>query len=224
MNTYEKPLKVLVCGTNFGRVYLKGLERCGDKFKIAGIFSHGSTQSKQEAEKYGVPLITDLNEVSKKDFDMACVVIRSTAVGGKGTEIAGALLEKGIHVIQEHPVHYNDIVKLLKVAKENNCVYQVNSFYPNVKNVQEFIVKSNKLLKKSRPTYIDATCSTQVLFPMISILGKALSVYKSLRELHLHGVLAPPCRSFSSTLPHESTKAFIMNMHGNCCDIFIWRF
>lgn len=49
-------------------------------------------------------------------------------------------------------------------------------------------------------------------------------VYKSLRELHLHGVLAPPCRSFSSTLPHESTKAFIMNMHGNCCDIFIWRF
>ena len=49
MNTYEKPLKVLVCGTNFGRVYLKGLERCGDKFKIAGIFSHGSTQSKQEA-------------------------------------------------------------------------------------------------------------------------------------------------------------------------------
>lgn len=114
-------------------------------------------------------------EGSKKDFDMACVVIRSTAVGGKGTEIAGALLEKGIHVIQEHPVHYNDIVKLLKVAKENNCVYQVNSFYPNVKNVQEFIVKSNKLLKKSRPTYIDATCSTQVLFPMISILGKALS-------------------------------------------------
>ena len=92
MNTYEKPLKVLVCGTNFGRVYLKGLERCGNKFKIAGIFSHGSTQSKQEAEKYGVPLITDLNEVSKKDFDMACVVIRSTAVGGKGTEIAGVLL------------------------------------------------------------------------------------------------------------------------------------
>mgnify|MGYP000134536268 FL=1 len=81
---------------------------------------------------------------------MACVVIRSTAVGGKGTEIAGALLEKGIHVIQEHPVHYNDIVKLLKVAKENNCVYQVNSFYPNVKNVQEFIVKSNKLLKKEQ--------------------------------------------------------------------------
>lgn len=27
-------------------------------------------------------------------------------------------------------------------------------------------------------------------------------VYKSLGELHLHGVLAPPCRSFSFTLPH----------------------
>ena len=27
-------------------------------------------------------------------------------------------------------------------------------------------------------------------------------LHKSLRELHLHGVLAPACRSFSSTLPH----------------------
>lgn len=177
MNTGKRPLRVLICGTNFGRVYLKGLEQCGGKFKIAGIFSHGSTQSKQEADKYGVPLLTDINEVSKKDFDMACVVIRSTAVGGKGTEIANRLLEKGIHVIQEHPVHYNDILKLLWKAKENDCVYQVNSFYPNVKNVQEFIIRSQRLLKKSKPTYIDATCSTQVLFPMISILGKALSGY-----------------------------------------------
>lgn len=74
MNTYEKPLKVLVCGTNFGRVYLKGLERCGNKFKIAGIFSHGSTQSKQEAEKYGVPLITDLNEVMRIRFPQATIL------------------------------------------------------------------------------------------------------------------------------------------------------
>lgn len=28
------------------------------------------------------------------------------------------------------------------------------------------------------------------------------AVHKSLGELHLHGVLAPPCRSFSFTLPH----------------------
>ena len=177
MNTDERPLRVLVCGTNFGRVYLKGLESCKEKFKIAGVFSHGSMQSKQEADKYGVPLLTDYNQVNKQDFDIACVVIRSTAVGGKGTEVAGKLLEKGIHVIQEHPVHYNDIVKLLQLARENNCVYQVNSFYPYVKNVQKFIEISQRLLKQSKPTYIDATCSTQVLFPMISILGKALNGY-----------------------------------------------
>lgn len=27
-------------------------------------------------------------------------------------------------------------------------------------------------------------------------------MHKSLRELHLHGLLAPACRSVSSTLPH----------------------
>lgn len=177
MNTDTRPLKVLVCGTNFGRVYLKGLEKCSEKFKISGIFSHGSQQSKLEADKYGVPLLTDLNKVTKYDFDIACVVIRSTAVGGKGTEIAKKLLEKGIHVIQEHPVHYNDIVKLLQIAKENNCVYYVNTFYPNIKNVQTFIDTSQRLLKVSKPMYIDATCSTQVLFPMINILGKALKGY-----------------------------------------------
>ena len=32
--------------------------------------------------------------------------------------------------------------------------------------------------------------------------AREIEVHKSLRELHLHGVLAPPCRSFSSTLPH----------------------
>mgnify|MGYP001625331087 CR=1 FL=1 len=173
MNTENRQLKVLVCGTNFGRVYLKGLER-SNKHKIAGIFSQGSEQSKKIAEEYNVPLITDMDKVDKNEFDMACVVIRSTAVGGKGTEISKALLKKGIHVIQEHPVHYRDIVELLRCAKENNCIYQVNSFYPYIKNVHVFIEKSNKLLKKCSPIYIDAMCSTQVLFPMISIIGKTL--------------------------------------------------
>lgn len=177
MSMNKNPLRVLVCGTNFGRVYLKGLEQCGATFKIAGIFSHGSTQSKRVAEQYKVPLLTNLDKVSRDDFDMACVVIRSTAVGGKGSEIAHLLLEKGIHVLQEHPVHYNDIVKLLQIANKNNCIYQVNSFYPNVKNVYEFIKRAQRLLKKSEPIYLDATCSTQVLYPMISILGRALNGY-----------------------------------------------
>ena len=32
--------------------------------------------------------------------------------------------------------------------------------------------------------------------------NEAARLHKSLGELHLHGVLAPPCRSFSFTLPH----------------------
>ena len=36
------------------------------------------------------------------------------------------------------------------------------------------------------------------------LAGEIATLHKSLRELHLHGVSATSCRSFSSTLPHHS--------------------
>ncbi len=176
--------RLLVCGTNFGRVYLKGIEK-SNQFSIAGILSKGSEQSKQVAKEYGVPLYTDIKEIDKTMFDAACVVVRSTVVGGKGSNIANQLLNKGISVLQEHPVHYNDLVKSLKIARENNCRYQINSFYPHVSSVHKFIKCGKKILDKSTPLYIDASCSIQVLFPMIDILGKLLNGF---RPWKLHAV------------------------------------
>ena len=173
MEDIKEPLNVLVCGTNFGRVYIKGIQK-NKKFRIAGILSHGSEQSKRIAKEYNVPLYTDIDKISKREFDLACVVVRSTVVGGKGSSIANELLCKGIDVIQEHPVHYNDLIQAIKLARKNDCIYQVNSFYPFIKSVGRFIELSNKALAIGQPLYIDASCSLQVLFPMIDIFGRAL--------------------------------------------------
>ena len=90
-------------------------------------------------------------------IDIACVAIRSTIAGGQGTMIAKELLKKGIHVIQEHPVHSGDIQNCLKVAKENCVYYQVNSHYVHVKPVTMFIDYMQALSKSIGLAYIEVT-------------------------------------------------------------------
>lgn len=69
---------------------------------------------------------------------MACVVIRSTIVG-KGSEITKALLKRGISVLQEHPVCLEDVAECLRLARQQGCHYQVNTHYPHVPAVRQFI-------------------------------------------------------------------------------------
>ena len=80
-------IKTLVCGTTFGLFYLEALQRLNDKFELVGILANGSERSKRCAANYNTTLYTDIDQVPK-DIDLACVVLRTRALGGKGTEIA----------------------------------------------------------------------------------------------------------------------------------------
>lgn len=174
MMSLERPLRVIVCGTRFGRVYLRGLEKLKDKFQLVGILARGSEQAVKCAREYKVPLYTSTEQLSKEKVDIACVVIRSAVLGGEGTNIAKQLLSKGINVIQEHPVHYEDVLKCRRTARKSGAYYQINSFYPSLQTVHKFIEVTRKVLKKSEAIYIDAACSMQVLYPLVDILGQAL--------------------------------------------------
>ena len=133
-----KRYRVLVCGTAYGQVYLSTFLKRNSCFQLAGILGKGSERTKRFAQEFGVPWYSSVNELPN-GIDIACVAIRSTIAGGQGTMIAKELLKKGIHVIQEHPVHSGDIQNCLKVAKENCVYYQVNSHYVHVKPVTMFI-------------------------------------------------------------------------------------
>ena len=76
-------VRVVVAGTSFGRVYLDAVGS-----DLVGILARGSDYSKQCAASRGVPLYTSVDEVP--DVDVACVVLKSGALGGPGTEIANA--------------------------------------------------------------------------------------------------------------------------------------
>ena len=109
-------IKVVVCGSTFGQLYLKALQDRSDLFQIVGLFGTGSERSKKCAKEYGITLYTDIEKIPK-ETDLACIAVKTAAFGGKGTDIALALLDKGIHVIQEHPSHpkiWNNAIELQK--------------------------------------------------------------------------------------------------------------
>ena len=108
----NKFYRVIVCGTNFGRIYIEGITRKTTKCKLVGILSKGSQQSRKCAESNGVPLYTNVSQISSSEVDIVCVAVKSSITGGKGTEIAKECLKKGINVIQEQPVHFTDAKEL----------------------------------------------------------------------------------------------------------------
>lgn len=178
MNKAAKILRVVVCGVTFGRFYLRGIARLPEKFELAGILSRGSSHSVQCAQEYGVPLYTDVEQLAGAGIDLACVVVRSAVGGGQGTELAERLLSKGIHVIQEYPVHHNEAARCLKIARKCSAFYRINTFYPQLDTVRRFILTARLALNKSEAVYVDAACSLQVLFPLIDILGQSLGGFR----------------------------------------------
>lgn len=115
----KNKIRVLLCGVIFGQVYLKGVLNNSD-YQLCGILSTGSEYSRKIAAKYHVSLYTKIDEVSSDNFDLALVVIRSGIVGGEGNKVTQQLLNKGISVIQEQPVHSEEAIDNYKIALKNN--------------------------------------------------------------------------------------------------------
>ncbi|MBJ2146165.1 Gfo/Idh/MocA family oxidoreductase [Vibrio sp. IB15] len=168
-----KTYRVVVCGTLFGQVYLSAFKSQFPGFELAGILARGSERSLTIAKEYGVPLYREVSELPQ-DIDIACVVVRSAIVGGAGSQLARALLEKGIHVLQEHPVYEKDVVECLKLARKNGCHYQINTHYPNVPAVRHFVEYLKKARETQQPCFIEATCGVQVICGLLDMLGQAL--------------------------------------------------
>lgn len=169
-----KKIRIVVCGTGFGRFYLEAVRKLPQLFELKGIVSRGSSESRETARRLQVPLITELKDVNPKDVDAACVVVKSSIVGGKGTELAKQFMAKGIHVIQEQPIHYDDYKECLAASRRGKCLYQLNTFYPELESVKIFLKAAEKLEETADITYVKAESSIQVLFPLLAILNKLL--------------------------------------------------
>jgi pyochelin biosynthetic protein PchG len=163
------PLRVVVCGTTFGQVYLEALRQPGSPFRLAGILARGSSRSRACSAHYGVPLYTSLEKLSP-DIDVACVVVRGALLGGTGTDLALGLMQRGVHVLQEHPLGHDELAECLRKACEAKVQYHLNSFYPHLRPVREFIDAAHALLTRRAALYVDAATSMQVCYALLDIL------------------------------------------------------
>ncbi|XKK38858.1 Gfo/Idh/MocA family oxidoreductase [Nocardiopsis sp. ARC36] len=166
------PLRTVVCGTNFGRLYIDAV-RSHPGFTLAGLLSTGSRHSRELAERHGVPCHTSPDELPA-DIDAAVVAVPAAVMGGQGSELARTLLAKGVHVLQEHPLHPDELSESLRAARKAGRQFQVNTHYPHVAPVREFIEAARRLRRLQRVLFVDAAAPVHVLAPLIDILARAL--------------------------------------------------
>ncbi|GAA4203993.1 Gfo/Idh/MocA family oxidoreductase [Streptosporangium oxazolinicum] len=181
------PLRVVVCGTNFGRFYAEAV-LAHPGYTLAAILSRGSAASRAYARGLGVPCYTEVDRLPG-DIDAACVVVGSSISGGEGTALAKALIRRGIHVLQEHPVHLDELTECLKLARRHGVQYRLNTHYPHVEPVRAFIRAARRLTARQKPLFLDAATPVHLMHPMVDILGRALG---SLRPWRFTGPLALP--------------------------------
>ncbi|ORT53489.1 Gfo/Idh/MocA family oxidoreductase [Frankia sp. KB5] len=168
-----RPLRVVVCGTNFGRLYAEAVRALPEEFTLAGVLSRGSAYSRAYADRLGVTHL-DAVENLPDDVDLAVVAVGSTVSGGAGSELAGALLRRGVHVLQEHPVHPTELLAQTRLARTAGAQYQVNTHYHQVEPVRRFLAAAARLRAAEPVRFVDAATSVHVLLPLLDILARAL--------------------------------------------------
>ncbi|WP_079062382.1 Gfo/Idh/MocA family oxidoreductase [Streptomyces scabiei] len=188
------PLRVVVCGTRFGQVYLSALRRCPERYRLVGVVARGGARSVALAEEYGVPLYSSVDQLPG-DVDVACVVVSSSVGGGQGAELARQLMERGVHVLQEHPVHPAELADCLRTARGTGTQYLLNTFYPHIEPVRRFVAAARRLVELRTPVFVDAMCAVQVSFDLLDILGE---IFGGVRPWSLGPVCAAGDRPLTS--------------------------
>lgn len=174
-------MRVLVCGTNYGASYLRALSMNESGLWPAGILAR-SERSRALAARCGVPFYTSVEEVPRGAIDAACVAVS----GDAGRAITAALLERGVHVLEEHPQGAADIA----AHRRSRAVYHVNAHYSDIEIAAAFVATFRAM--PSRALFVNVLTNPRALYSAIELLGRAVG---SLQEVELE-VLPPAPNAF----------------------------
>ncbi|ECA1950215.1 thiazolinyl imide reductase [Salmonella enterica subsp. enterica serovar Virchow] len=167
--------RVLIVGAKFGEIYLNAFIPPPEGLELVGLLAQGSARSRELAHGFGIPLYTSPEQITEMP-DIACIVVRSTVAGGTGTQLARHFLTRGVHVIQEHPLHPDDISSLQALAQEQGLCYWVNTFYPHTRAGRTWLSDAQQLRRclDKAPPVVHASTSRQLLCSALDLLLLAL--------------------------------------------------
>lgn len=163
--------RCVIVGVKFGELYLNAFLHEQPGIELAGILARGSPHARRLATAFGVPLHTSPDTLPD-DIEIACIVVRGGVAGGDGTALATALLQRGVHVVQEHPLHPDELSRLQDVAARHGRVHWVNSFYAHTEAGRRWIAAARTLRERTSvaPAFAHAVTSRQLLYSTLDLL------------------------------------------------------
>ena len=165
-------LKTLVVGSRFGQFYAAGVA-AAEHLELVGVLGPGSRRSQALARYLEVPSFDALEQVPT-DTRLACVAVGGAARGEQGPAVAQALMERGMHVLIEHPLLPQELHEVLRTANRLQRRCLLNSFYPQLPCVARFIELARQLHRQQGIRHIEASCAVQVSYATLDVLAALL--------------------------------------------------
>lgn len=163
-----KPWRVLVCGSNYGRIYFEAVKRSRGTYQPAGLLARGSPRSVALARSQGVPLYRTAEEIPP-GIDLACVAL------GMGAEaVTLALLRRGIPLLCEHPQRPAFLARVLRAARERRTPFHLNGHFPRLEAPRIFIEEARRLVSNEAPAFVHAFATDRSLYGLVDITAHAL--------------------------------------------------
>ncbi len=161
-------MRILLCGTNYGSSYLRALYQNESGLRVAGILAR-SERSRAMAAQYAVPFYTGLADLPPDTIDAACLAIP----GANGLAVTSALLERGIHVLAEHPLYAHEIAAHRRTARTHGAVYHVNAHYSDLEAAATFVSAFRAARLRAPLLFISVMTNSRALYSAIEIVARA---------------------------------------------------
>ena len=162
-------MRILVCGSNYGAAYVRAIGKGRSNEQLAGILSRGNRRSLDLARGCGVPHYVSVDDLPG-GIDIACVAVPNQA----GVDLMLKLLQRGIHVIAEHPIEPHHLEEVLNEAAKHEVCFHLNSHYADIDIVATFLTRCAIARSRQSPLYISALLNPRTLYSCLDIAAQAL--------------------------------------------------
>jgi thiazolinyl imide reductase len=168
-------MRVLMCGSNYGRTYITALARNPRKYQLAGILARGSLRSHEAAVLSDVPLYRSTDELPD-NIDLACAAMSSSA-----WPVVLQLIRRGIHVLCEHPYPPALLKRAMDLARKQGVHFHLNGHFALLPAPGAFLRACRRAGKRNAPEFVEVAATERSLYGVLDILMSAVGSQQPLR-------------------------------------------
>ncbi|RPH24125.1 hypothetical protein EHN07_14785 [Buttiauxella warmboldiae] len=193
---------IWVVGATFGAHYARALQGQG----LRAIIGRGGEKGRQLAQSLACDYFSAIDRALTRSRPACAVVaVRSSIVGGEGDDIARRLLQADIPVLQELPVHPQEMVNTLRVAQLRGIPFHVTPFYDQMPSVRRFLRAARRLAVASSLRSVEMRVSVQTLHCALFVLSELLGAPSP-------AITVTPMASFAKILVSGSWQGVAVDM------------